>query len=276
MRIAFPRPLSDPRRTLDPVTANLAGTTLHRAPVPPFSIPAQANALSYSPPSRRSTSGDLVAVQKFINHSRLAVTIASRHGWLPGARYTNLRDARTVDQLGLLDIDWKRYDFPRHLDAAKATRPLLTVARDIVDHRDLKSVIRQAEQLRAYAEAVIIVPKDPALRGRLRQTIPSCFRLGFSVATSYGSTDLGPADFAHGAEVHLLGGRPDIQRKLADTMNVVSLDCNRFTLDARYGKYFDGGGFRLHPEGGYERCMEDSVRSINAIWSGYKGVRNDT
>jgi hypothetical protein len=44
--------------------------------------------------------------------------------------------------------------------------------------------------------------------------------------------------------VHLLGGRPDVQRLLAEIMPVVSLDCNRFTLDTAFGDYFDGDKFR--------------------------------
>ena len=52
--------------------------------------------------------------------------------------------------------------------------------------------------------------------------------------------------------VHLLGGRPDVQRRLAELMPVFSIDTNRFTLDAAFGDYFDGEMFRPHPIGGYE------------------------
>jgi hypothetical protein len=69
--------------------------------------------------------------------------------------------------------------------------------------------------------------------------------------------------------VHLLGGRPDVQRRLADAMNVVSVDCNRFTLDAAFGDYFDGEKFRPHPKGGYHRCLRDSILNINRLWETY-------
>jgi catechol 2,3-dioxygenase-like lactoylglutathione lyase family enzyme len=69
--------------------------------------------------------------------------------------------------------------------------------------------------------------------------------------------------------VHLLGGRPDVQRRLAELMPVVSMDCNRFTLDAAYGDYFDGETFRPHPVGGYDRCLRDSIKNINKLWRGY-------
>lgn len=77
------------------------------------------------------------SVRKFISHSKRAARIAVRYGWLPGARYTNLRDARSFDRLGFLDICWS-YNSRRHLAAARATRPLCTVAQDVVRRRDLE------------------------------------------------------------------------------------------------------------------------------------------
>jgi len=53
-------------------------------------------------------------------------------------------------------------------------------------------------------------------------------------------------------------------------MDVFSFDCNRFTLDAQFGDYFDGETFRPHPIGGYDRCIVDSVKNINRMWNSYK------
>lgn len=206
-------------------------------------------------------------VLKFVAHSATVLKIAVQHGWLPGARYTNLRDVRRFSRLGFLDIDWKNYDFRRHLEVATATRPMITVARDIEDKRDLRLCIDQAFQLLEYAKYVVVVPKDKALEGRLCTAIPSEFLLGFSVPTRYGGTKLAPEAFRR--RVHLLGGRPDIQRRLADRMPVFSLDTNRFTLDAAFGDFFDGQIFRPHPIGGYENCLRDSVKNMTALWSTY-------
>jgi hypothetical protein len=52
-------------------------------------------------------------------------------------------------------------------------------------------------------------------------------------------------------------------------MRVVSFDCNRFTVDAAYGKFFDGGRFRRHPVGGYTRCLADSISNIDRLWHDY-------
>lgn len=207
-------------------------------------------------------------VKRFVTHSKRVLRIAVRYGWLPGARYTNLRDVREFTKIGFVDIDWKNYNFERHVRAVKATRPLLTVARDIEHYSQLKAVLKQADELAKYAEQVVVVPKDRRLVPYMR-SIASSFILGFSVPTKYGQT-LIPAHCFDGWPVHLLGGRPDRQRALAEVLNVVSVDCNRFTLDAAYGDYFDGETFRPHPMGGYDRCVADSLRNINRLWRGLR------
>jgi hypothetical protein len=203
---------------------------------------------------------------KFVAHSYAVTSIAVRTGWLPGARYSNLRDVRRFDRLGFLDIDWRAYNFERHLAAAKATMPLMTVARDVEDVADLERILDQAERLSEHADCVLIVPKDTRLQGTLEERIPAKFAFGYSVPTRYGGTKIPTTEFKR--PVHLLGGRPDVQFNLAGQMDVFSVDCNRFTLDAGFGDYFDGGGFRPHPTGGYLRCIEDSIANIDRLWSG--------
>lgn len=190
-------------------------------------------------------------------------------GWRPGARYTNLRDVRDVDftDVGFLDIDWKNYSFEAHLDAVAKVRPFITVARDVECVSQLDRILIEAGMLQKYAHRVIIVPKDPVLEGGLHRAIPNEFMLGYSVPTKYGGTKINPRAFEW--SVHLLGGRPDAQRRLADLMPVVSMDCNRFTYDAQFGDYFDGSMFKPHPVGGYEVCLKASIANINLLWADY-------
>jgi hypothetical protein len=204
---------------------------------------------------------------KFVAYSYRVTRIAVRYGWLPGARYTNLRDIRSFDRLGFLDIVWDNYDFQRHLAATRSTRPLATVARDIEDATQLPEICEQADRLAEYADSVILVPKDRTLGPRIDDLIPQRFLLGYSVPTRYGGTRIAARHFRR--PVHLLGGRPEIQRQLAEIMPVQSLDCNRFTLDASFGDYFDGQIFRPHPLGGYDTCIRDSIRNITALWATY-------
>jgi len=208
-----------------------------------------------------------MSVFKFVSSGERIVRKAPEHAWWPGARYTNLRTVRWCDRLGFLDIDWKKYDFIRHLDAASEKRPVLTVARDVVNHRDLDKILREAEQLGRFADMVIIVPKDPKLAPNIRARIGPDHLLGFSVPTKYGKTAIAPKHFE--GPVHLLGGRPDIQRRVAEQMNVVSIDCNRFTLDAKYGWVFDGAKFIRLGQIGYDACIFMSMQAINKIWESY-------
>ncbi|MDX2008142.1 MAG: DUF6610 family protein [Meiothermus sp.] len=207
-----------------------------------------------------------MAIHKFVSH-RIAWQIAKEFGWLPGARYTNLRDVRAAPKLGFLDIDWKNYSYSKHLDAASKTRPFITVARDVVDIRELDRTLEEAEALRKYCEHVVVVPKDPRLAGKIDTLIPLHFLIGYSVPTRYGGTTIHPKYIDR--PVHLLGGRPDRQRILANQLSVFSMDCNRFTLDATFGDYFDGQQFRSHPIGGYTQCLRDSIKHITKIWDDY-------
>lgn len=210
-------------------------------------------------------------IKKFVCHGKHVQRLVAAAGvnWHPAARYTNLRDIRDqpFEGRGFLDIDWKRYSFSRHLEAARDSGPLLTIARDVEDIFQLEEILREAESLRMFSQHVAIVPKDPRLARNMRQYIPAEFMLAYSVPTRYGGTTISPSSFV--GPVHLLGGRPDHQRALGNEMNVVSIDCNRFTLDARFGDYFDGSRFKPHPVGGYERCLVDSISAIENIWSDY-------
>lgn len=184
-------------------------------------------------------------------------------GGLPGARYTNLRDIRGFPSIGLIDIDWRSYDFKRHLRAVKETGPLLTVAKDIERESEFERILDQAEKLSCWANAVIIVPKFPNFGAKFLRKIPKKFLLGYSVPTRYGGTKI-PLKVFEGRPIHLLGGRPDVQFKLSQILRVHSVDGNRITLDATYGDYFDGQTFRPHPASvGIPRLCPNSPNGRN-------------
>ena len=206
---------------------------------------------------------------KIVNHSKKVLELASEQGWKVGARYTNLRDIKTFDSVAFIDIDWKNYDFQKHLDAVRKIRPKMTVARDIENIDELNNILNEADKLHKYCEYVILVPKDKKLIDKLH-LLPEKYILGYSVPSKYGKTEIPPEKF-RGRKVHLLGGRPDVQRELARNLNVVSVDCNRFTLDAQFGDYFVGTKFIPHKIGGYENCLKDSIFNINKIWEDYNG-----
>ncbi|WP_298260689.1 DUF6610 family protein [uncultured Litoreibacter sp.] len=205
-------------------------------------------------------------VVRYVCHSKRVLKIAHEYGWKNGARYTNTRDIRDFDYCGFLDIDWKNYNFEKHLEISKELKPQLTIARDVDNIEELSETLSQAEKLLQHSEAVAIVPKDLKLVDRIDELIPVEFRLAFSVPTKYGGTEI-PLESFGDRHVHLLGGRPDVQAKLSRTLNVVSIDTNRFTLDASFGDHFDGETFRPHPIGGYETCLRSSLENMNKLWT---------
>lgn len=209
-------------------------------------------------------------ILKFVAHSKKAIELAKEQGWLPAARYTNMRDVKSFDfrDIGFLDIDWKNYSFDKHLEITEKHQPRLTMARDIECIFQLDSILKEAEALSKFSKQVAVVPKDTNLNNRLNELIPKEFILAYSVPTRYGGTEVSIESFDR--PVHLLGGRPDTQRDLANHLNVYSIDCNRFTYDARFGDYFDGETFRPHPRGGYENCLKDSIKNINNLWKNYE------
>jgi hypothetical protein len=198
-------------------------------------------------------------------HGRKTLKVATRFGWLPGARYTNLRDIRGFSRIGLIDIEWSSYNFSRHLEAVKATNPLLTVARDVDRESRLERTLDEADILSRWASTVVIVPKFQKFNTEHLSRIPPRFVLGYSVPTRYGGTRI-PLEYFLDRPVHLLGGRPDVQYRLSQILQVWSVDGNRVTLDAQYGDYFDGEKFRPHPSGGYYECIRASLAAINRLW----------
>lgn len=203
---------------------------------------------------------------RVMSYGRKGLDIALKYGWFVGARYTNLRTIRGLNQIGLIDIDWKNYDFDKHLEALKVHRPYLTVAMDILSRQSLPRILKQADVLSKWSEKVVIVPKDPGLGKNFTQKIPKHYVLGYSVPSSYGGTTI-PLEWFGEREIHLLGGRPDTQFDLASKLNVHSLDSNRIAVDARYGRYFDGKRFQKHPTWGFYECLDASLSGINKLWA---------
>lgn len=202
---------------------------------------------------------------KFAAHSKLVQDITTAHGWLPAARYTNLRDVRSYSSLGFLDIDWKDYNFEAHIRAAEKTRPHITIARDVIHLDDLTDILSEADRLLEFSERVAIVPKDERFNHQgLSDLIPARFMLAYSVPSRYGGTAVSPEHFDR--ETHLLGGSPARQLELADKLKVYSLDCNRFTIDAKFGDRFDGTRFISARHLGYRECLTQSVLAINDAW----------
>jgi hypothetical protein len=116
---------------------------------------------------------------------------------------------------------------------------------------DLDDILQQADELSAYAENVIVIPKVDVIG-----SIPERFMLGYSVPSSYGGTPVSPTRF-EGRRVHLLGGSWTIQKRYLRALgdSVVSLDNNSLFVAAMRGGDFyraescGGGQVKLSEQG---------------------------
>ncbi len=133
-----------------------------------------------------------------------------------------------VDQ----DHNNPQLDRAAYVAAVKQHRPHMATVLDWYRLEQLQDVLGWAEDVAPYVEVIVIVPKVPGEVWRLPRTISDKqVRLGYSVQTTYGGTDVPLYEFA-GWPVHLLGGDPARQMALARRLDVHSADGNKWMLQA--------------------------------------------
>jgi hypothetical protein len=142
-----------------------------------------------------------------------------------------------------VDQDWRAPDRARYMAALAEHRPALATVLDLERDEQLPEVLEWAEDAARYvSEAVIIIPKAHGIIARLPRRIGGReVRLGYSVPTKYGATEVMAWEFS-GWPVHLLGGRPDRQMELARYLDVRSADGNYAQMKAnRFAEFWVGG-----------------------------------
>jgi hypothetical protein len=144
-------------------------------------------------------------------------------------------------------------------------------------------VLGWAEEAAAHVEVVVIIPKVIGGVDDVPETIGGKpVRLGYSVPTRYGGTAVPVWEFGD-RPVHLLGGSPHEQMRMARYLNVVSADMNymqkmatrycQFWLPgtARYAKnrYWptlqEADGQRWEEDAPYE-AFRRSCENVIAAW----------
>jgi len=124
------------------------------------------------------------------------------------------------------DQDWKKPNRTAYMAALAQHRPRMATVIDWERDEQLPEVLEWAEEAAQYVETVIIIPKVLGGIPRLPRRIGGAsVRLGYSVPTAYGGTELPLWEFL-GWPVHLLGGSPHRQIAMAHYLNVVSVDGN--------------------------------------------------
>lgn len=141
--------------------------------------------------------------------------------------------------ISFADQDWKHPDRERYISELARLRPRMASVMDWERDEQLQEVLSWAEDAAQYVDVVVIIPKVHSGVCRLPQSIGGKeVRLGYSVPTSYGGTDLFLSEFI-GWPIHLLGGSPKKQMELSRYLDVRSADGNMHHLMAtKYGAFF--------------------------------------
>ena len=156
-------------------------------------------------------------------------------GWLYGARLP----AKVYQPVHFADQDWKAPNRRAYMRALELHRPAMATVIDWEYPEQLPEVLGWAEEAaEMVGESVVIVPKVPGEVYRVPGSVggkPAI--LGFSVPTSYGGSCCWLGEFGR-RPVHLLGGSPQAQMRLACYLNVVSADGNMAGQQARRGRFW--------------------------------------
>lgn len=139
------------------------------------------------------------------------------------------------------DQNWKKPNRAAYMTALAEHRPHIASVLDWEREEQLDEVLAWAEDAARFVQVVMIIPKVQGGVSRLPRTIGGKpVRLGYSVPTKFGGTQLHIAEFV-GWPVHLLGGSPNKQMTLARYLTIASADGNMpAKIAMRYSKFWTG------------------------------------
>lgn len=169
------------------------------------------------------------------------------------------------------DQNWRKPDRARYMAAIAEHEPHIATVLDLERADQIDEVLSWAEEAAKNVQVVVVIPKAQGVIGHLPETVNGKeIRLGYSVPTKYGATELMPWEF-WGRTVHLLGGSPSRQMELALYMDVRSADGNaaqqaaiKWGVEWRDGKW--KAGKRYDVKHAY-RVFADSCRNIVVGWN---------
>lgn len=152
---------------------------------------------------------------------RIATNSGMAYGaQLPGTVYQD------IGRLYFADQNWKRPSRYRYVEAITRARPHMASVLDWERPEQLPEVLAWAEDVAPHVEVVMVIPKVVGGVSRIPAVIGGRpVRLGYSVPTRHGGTDLPVWEFGR-RPVHLLGGSPHAQMRISPYLNVLSVDGN--------------------------------------------------
>lgn len=158
-----------------------------------------------------------------------------------GFRYGAQLPDTIYGPLYFADQDWKRPNRAAYMAALAKHRPYMASVLDWERPEQLPEVLGWAEDAAQFVEVVMLIPKVMGGIEQLPRTIGGkTIRLGYSVPTSHGGTELPVWEFA-GWPVHLLGGSPQAQMRLAPYFDTQSVDGNMAQkMATKFCAFWDG------------------------------------
>lgn len=148
-------------------------------------------------------------------------------------------------------------------------KPYMATVMDWCEGREFSDVMQWADVASQFVQEVIIIPK---IIGSIPQ-IPNMIngkliRLGFSIPTTHGGTELPVWEFGK-RPVHLLGGSPQEQLKHMRYLNVKSADGNYTMGEANKRNQFFVNGTAKYAKNRYFPQLQESVYGDIAIDAPY-------
>jgi len=165
---------------------------------------------------------------------------AESYGWLRGCRLDAIQNYERAGVFPeFIDLHWEDPKRDELLAKTIQHKPEYVIAGDY-DGENYETINGFADELRQYAENVIVVPHEP---GEIEK-VPEWAIVGYSTPTSYAGTDAPIWEYT-GRDVHILGGTmPQIKTVVDHLKNdIVSLDTNTHHRDAtQFGEYWSPSG----------------------------------
>lgn len=196
--------------------------------------------------------------------------IALRHGYVYGAQLPNT----VYFPPQFADQNWRKPNRAAYMAALAQYKPRWASVLDWERDDQLDDVLSWADEAAQHVtDSVIIIPKVHSGISRLpRQIRGREVRLGYSVPTKYGGTEVLLMEFI-GWPVHLLGGKPTEQMKLARYLDVRSADGNYHQMKAKWAEFWTPAGWRQlqdigqgHLHDAPYAAFELSCINIQAAW----------
>jgi len=200
-----------------------------------------------------------------------------------GFRYGAQLPCSTYAPVYFADQNWKNPNRSAYMAALSYHRPAMASVIDWEYPDQLEEVMSWAKSAALFVNIVMIIPKVSGGVPSLPRSIDGKeVRLGYSVPTKHGGTSLHIAEFV-GHPVHLLGGSPGAQMRLAQYMDVKSADGNMAMKMANRGLYWVRGkrtysnawvslketdGQRWNGDGNYE-AFRRSCENIMSAWQAW-------